>query len=399
MPQELIGRPATWEDLARHEARKAKIPPALALAVMGQESSGDPTQVSPQGAQGLFQLMPETAKGLGVDPADPLQNIRGGVTYLRQQLDATGGDVAAALARYHAGPDLAQHGPKTATYVQEVLGRLQGAGSAPISRGGAPVSQIVARGVPGVGMPPPPPSPAQFEPTEVPAPGTVEAYLAQRAEVGQPPGLLASMAGGFDPRTPAGRLNWAAAAGATIGAVATRSTAGAGAGATLAARMIGAAPRLLAPVVGAGAGGALAEAGEQVVGTAPPSPEAVVRAGVQQAGYETLGGLFGAGVRRVRRMRATRPIGQAASKALTTVEQATAHELEAALKAVPPLAKQARAMAGRGMAEPLVGQPPASPAVGRAISAVREGPAQTARDLAGRAVEEAAEDEAEPEGE
>lgn len=91
----------TVKDLIRQESQKAGIPPALALAVADQESGFNPTQVNQEsGAIGTFQLLPDTAKTLGVDPHDPVQNIRGGVKYLRQLLDEHNGDVGAVLKTY-----------------------------------------------------------------------------------------------------------------------------------------------------------------------------------------------------------------------------------------------------------------------------------------------------------
>jgi len=92
------------EDHASSEAQRLGVSPDLVLRQMHVESGGNPKAVSPKGARGPMQLMPATAKELGVDPDDPYQNITGGVTYLRKQLDAFGGDEARALAAYNAGP-------------------------------------------------------------------------------------------------------------------------------------------------------------------------------------------------------------------------------------------------------------------------------------------------------
>jgi soluble lytic murein transglycosylase-like protein len=86
-------------------ARKHGLDPALLAGLVRQESNFDPTAGSPAGARGLTQLMPGTAAGLGVtDVTDPVQALDGGARYLKQQLDAFGGDVTKALAAYNAGP-------------------------------------------------------------------------------------------------------------------------------------------------------------------------------------------------------------------------------------------------------------------------------------------------------
>ncbi len=83
--------------------------PALLAGLIKQESGFNPTAGSPAGARGLAQLMPGTAAGLGVtNVLDPVQSINGGAKYLKQQLDAFGGDTARALAAYNAGPGAVQ---------------------------------------------------------------------------------------------------------------------------------------------------------------------------------------------------------------------------------------------------------------------------------------------------
>ncbi|MCZ8171566.1 MAG: lytic transglycosylase domain-containing protein [Brevundimonas sp.] len=103
-PSETAG-PAQWRS---HVARLAQIydlSPHLLEARVWQESRWRPGAVSPAGARGLTQLMPGTARDLGVNPNDPIANLEGGARYLRQQLDTFGGDVEKALAAYNAGPN------------------------------------------------------------------------------------------------------------------------------------------------------------------------------------------------------------------------------------------------------------------------------------------------------
>lgn len=90
-------------ELVREAARRHGVPEDLAFKVARQESAGNQRAVSPKGAIGVMQLMPGTAKDLGVNPHDMRQNIDGGVRYLSQQLK-TFGTPELALAAYNAGP-------------------------------------------------------------------------------------------------------------------------------------------------------------------------------------------------------------------------------------------------------------------------------------------------------
>ena len=96
---------APYEQLIEQAAREYNLNPNLIRAVMETESSFRPDLVSEAGAQGLMQLMPDTAKQLGVtDRTDPAQNIRGGSQYLSQMLERFSGDYRLALAAYSRGP-------------------------------------------------------------------------------------------------------------------------------------------------------------------------------------------------------------------------------------------------------------------------------------------------------
>ena len=114
-------------------ASEAGVKPALVLAVVMEESSGDPRARSPKGAQGLMQLMPATARELGVqDSHDPEQNLRGGARYLARMLDKFDQDLDLALAAYNAGPGNVEKAgravpdfPETQRYVAAVKARYQ----------------------------------------------------------------------------------------------------------------------------------------------------------------------------------------------------------------------------------------------------------------------------------
>lgn len=93
-----------FDQIVQEAAQHHRMEPPLVKAVIQAESAGNPLAVSPAGAQGLMQLMPETAAELGVrDSFDPAQNIMAGTRYLRQLLDRYRGDVKLALAAYNWG--------------------------------------------------------------------------------------------------------------------------------------------------------------------------------------------------------------------------------------------------------------------------------------------------------
>ena len=111
-------------------AARYSLSPALLEALVWQESRWNHRAISPKGAVGLTQLMPATARELGVDPRDPVANLEGGARYLRMMLDRFNGDVVTALAAYNAGAARVERAGgipairETQGYVAAILARL-----------------------------------------------------------------------------------------------------------------------------------------------------------------------------------------------------------------------------------------------------------------------------------
>ena len=122
--------PQQFEALLKQAAAAANISPTLLSALVWQESRWNPQAVSPKGAMGLAQLMPGTARDLGVNPADPAANLIGGARYLRQLLDQFDGNVEKALAAYNAGPGRVRNAggvpaiAETQAYVASIVRRI-----------------------------------------------------------------------------------------------------------------------------------------------------------------------------------------------------------------------------------------------------------------------------------
>ncbi len=109
-------------------AARHRIDPDFVASVIKAESAFNPRAVSPKGARGLMQLMPQTAASLGVrNSFDPAANVEGGTKYLRQLLDQYAGDAVKALAAYNAGPlRVEQYGrvppfPETRAYITRII--------------------------------------------------------------------------------------------------------------------------------------------------------------------------------------------------------------------------------------------------------------------------------------
>jgi soluble lytic murein transglycosylase len=118
---------ASYLEIIQRYSNQYRLEEALVKAVIKVESDYNPKTVSSKGAQGLMQLIPDTAKDLRVaNPFDPSENIRGGSQYLRQMLDQFNNNLELALAAYNAGPSaVRRHGgippyDETRTYIQRV---------------------------------------------------------------------------------------------------------------------------------------------------------------------------------------------------------------------------------------------------------------------------------------
>jgi len=120
-----------FDPIIKKAADKYNIPERLIKSIIKQESNFNPYAVSRKGAKGLMQIMPETAKLLGIkDVFNPEENIEGGVKYLRMMLDRFGGDLVKALAAYNAGPEAVEkyNGmpdyTETKNYIRNILNYL-----------------------------------------------------------------------------------------------------------------------------------------------------------------------------------------------------------------------------------------------------------------------------------
>jgi soluble lytic murein transglycosylase-like protein len=112
------------------EAARRSISAALVAAVAWRESRYNNRAVSPKGARGVMQLMPATARSLGVDPNDPVANVAGGTAYLSRLMARYDGDLIKSLAAYNAGPGAVDRWngmppyAETRAYVAAILDRL-----------------------------------------------------------------------------------------------------------------------------------------------------------------------------------------------------------------------------------------------------------------------------------
>jgi len=128
-----LGVPANLVSMFTSAAARHGVPAALLAAVAKQESGYNAGAVSSAGAQGIMQLMPSTARGLGVNPLDPAQAIDGAAQLLGNYLQQYNGSVPLTLAAYNAGPGaVAQYGgvppySETTAYIRNIVSMLGGA--------------------------------------------------------------------------------------------------------------------------------------------------------------------------------------------------------------------------------------------------------------------------------
>ena len=123
-----------YETYIQNASKKYGVPANLIKAVIKQESGGKSTAVSKAGAGGLMQLMPATARGLGVSNVyDPAQNIDGGTRYLAQAIKTNNGSIPLALAAYNAGQGRVNQAggkipniPETQNYVKSIMAMYGG---------------------------------------------------------------------------------------------------------------------------------------------------------------------------------------------------------------------------------------------------------------------------------
>ncbi|RXT04200.1 lytic transglycosylase domain-containing protein [Ammoniphilus sp. CFH 90114] len=111
--------PPKVKDYIERVAKEVNVDPNLLAAIAHNESGFRLSARSSAGAIGLFQLMPSTAKELGVNPHDPYQNVLGGAKYIKDKIAKYDGDIRLALAAYNAGPGNVDRAIKKAGNVKD----------------------------------------------------------------------------------------------------------------------------------------------------------------------------------------------------------------------------------------------------------------------------------------
>lgn len=363
------------EEFIRLEADKIGVPAELALAIAQQESSMNPrTPPGPplpsgQRAVGIMQLLPSTAKSRGINADDPIQNIRGGLGYLRELLDKHK-DLNKAVAEYG--------GVVTdTTYVPAVLARMRSFAG----------NQAPSRNVQGTT---PPPAPRWHPPMTQPW----HPPMTDTSAPPEPRSLMGDIASGFDPRTRTGRRNWmgmggSVAAGAALGAASGAPVGGIGAiPGAVAGGVTGGIRGALTVAGGAALGGALAETGEQAYEAlttgAPPRPGEIATAAGEQGLYEVGGQTLMWPIKAIGRRAVASRVGRFASERLGQMKSDVLEKLSQGMDAARGMADAAKAR--------LAGTPQVSRStIGNLTKETLRGPVKTAKDFVGQTVEDAAE--------
>jgi soluble lytic murein transglycosylase-like protein len=150
---EAVPGPTGIDEAVERIASEQSLPPQLIHSVIKVESNYNPYAVSNKGAQGLMQLIPDTARRFGVNNAfNPIENIQGGAKYLRYLLDLYGGNYPLALAAYNAGEKaVAKYGgippyAETQNYVVQVRKRLEAVKKAAAAKQPAPAPVAEPKG-------------------------------------------------------------------------------------------------------------------------------------------------------------------------------------------------------------------------------------------------------------
>lgn len=140
-----------YDSLIREASNRYGVGFQLIKAVIHAESAFNPFAVSPKGARGLMQLMPETARGLGVrNSFDARENVLGGTRYLREMLERYNHDLKLSLAAYNAGPTTVDRlggvppYSETKNYIRHVIGLMRLYGR--VGSGGGKIYQVVKNG-------------------------------------------------------------------------------------------------------------------------------------------------------------------------------------------------------------------------------------------------------------
>jgi hypothetical protein len=183
----LAARVVTLQELAAlavQAAQRHGVDPRWFRSMVGAESAGNPNAVSPKGAMGLGQLMPGTAREMGVtNPYDPAQNLDGSAGYFRKMLDQFGGQYPQATAAYNWGPgNLQRAGGSLAAIpseTQKYLARVSASAGAPMQTPSAPSRWTDPNAI--LAMVPPTQAPAEAAPAPAPTADSLPAMIAAMA--------------------------------------------------------------------------------------------------------------------------------------------------------------------------------------------------------------------------